>query len=197
MQDDEALDRLYQLVAEGALSESDLSARGMAALLGKTTGALYHRWGSFDALLFAIGQRGFTELAALLDARWEQTRALAACAEAYVTFGLDHAQLYPLMFERRFDWAALRKAGAFERTVPGSELLRRIVCLLETAGSKRALDDTRLLMAGLHGIVSLAASGRMNTGALSSTDRQVAIASARDLATRILPAPPKQKRDRS
>jgi AcrR family transcriptional regulator len=197
MDDDEALTRLYQLVVEGSLSESDFSARGMAALLGKTTGALYHRWGSLDALLFALGQRGFVDLAAQIASTWEQTQDLGACAEAYVAFGLDRAQLYPLMFERRFDWAALRAGGAFAEAVPGSGLFLRIVTLLEATGSTRALADTRLLMAGLHGIVSLAASGRMNTGTLSSSDRQVALASARDLATRILATPPKQKRDRS
>jgi len=197
MHDDEALDRLYRLVVEGSLPEGDFSARGLAALLGKTTGALYHRWGSLDALLFAIGQRGFAELSALMASRWEETHDLGACAQAYVAFGLDRPALYPLMFERRFDWAALRAAGAFERTLPGKALLQSIVCLLEATGSKRALDDTRLLMAGLHGIVSLAASGRMNTGELRSSDRQVALSSARDLATRILPPTPKQKRDRS
>ena len=137
MQDDEALDRLYRLVVEGSLPEGDFSARGLAALLGKTTGALYHRWGSLDALLFAIGQRGFAELSDLMASRWEETRDLGACAQAYVAFGLDRPALYPLMFERRFDWAALRAAGAFERTLPGKALLQRIVCLLEAGGSKR------------------------------------------------------------
>ena len=49
-------------------------------------------------------------------------------------------------------------------------------------------------MAGLHGLVSFAASGRMNAGELSASDRDVAIAAARDLATRLTPKESKRKR---
>ena len=169
----------------GRLSAEDLSARKLGSFLGRTTGAVYHRWGSLDGLLFAVSQRGFAGLGARVTAVWSRKRSLAACAVVYVEFGLDHPELYALMFEHRFDWTALRAVGAFDQATPGSQLLAGVGCLFEESGSKTALRDTRLLMAGLHGIVSFAASGRMNTGELQSPDRSVAVASAKDLASRL------------
>src|SRR6187402_814686 len=127
---DDGIDGIYQQLVDGSLREADLSARGVASLIGKTTGAVYHRWGSLDGLLFAVGQRGFADLGARLSSIWERTHDLADCAEAYVVFGLDRPQLYPLMFERRYDWAALRASGAFETQSPGGEMLEGIVLLL-------------------------------------------------------------------
>lgn len=184
---DEAVERIYEALLRRELDASDLSARRIASFLDRTTGAVYHRWGSVDGLLFAVSQRGFVDLSARLLAAWSRARKLADCAEAYVGFGLDQPGIYPLMFERRFDWDALRAAGAFENSTPGGGLLAAVVCLLRDAASKHPLADTRLLMAGLHGIVSLAASGRMNAGDLTAKDRDVAIAAARDLGARLTP----------
>lgn len=192
---DEAIERIYAALIAHELDPEDLSARRLAALLGKTTGALYHRWGSVDAVLFTVGQRGFADLLARVDAAWAKGEDLSACAVAFVEFGIDHPELYPLMFERRYDWAALRAGGHFSGALPGAAFLTRVVTLVhdsasKTTGSKDPISDARLLMAGLHGLVSFAASGRMNTGALTSSDRAVAVASARDLAARLAPAPP-------
>lgn len=193
---DDAVERIYEALLRHELAASDLSARRIASFLDRTTGAVYHRWASIDVLLFEVSQRGFVELAARLQSAWAKANRLADCAEAYVDFGLKHPELYPLMFEHRFDWAQLRAAGAFEARTPGSELLASVVCLLTEAGSKHALADTRLLMAGVHGLVSFAASGRMNAGELTASDRNVAISSARDLATRLTPTPTKRKKKR-
>ncbi len=189
IEDSEPIDAIYRALMAGEIGVDDLSARRIATFLGKTTGAIYHRWGSFDGLLFAVSQRGFDALGTMLTAAWVRSHDLGDCAETFVDFGLRHPSLYPLMFERRFDWSALRAAGFYERALPGSELLASVVCLLRDAGSKSPLDDTRLLMAGLHGIVSFAASGRMNTGERDSPDREVAIKSARHLALRVGPTP--------
>jgi AcrR family transcriptional regulator len=183
----EAIERIYRALVAGEFGEADLSARRIASFLGKTTGAIYHHWGSFDGLLFALSQRGFADLGAAVASAWERAHDLADCAEAFVAFGLDHPELYPLMFERRFDWNALRAAGFFERQTPGGELLAGVVRLLGEGGSESPLADTRLLMAGLHGIVSFAASGRMNAGELATRDRDVAMKSARHLAARVCP----------
>ena len=65
------------------------------------------------------------------------------------------------------------------------DVLTGVVEMVHASGSKDPIADARLLMAGLHGLVSFAASGRMNTGDLSRSDRAVALASARDLASRV------------
>lgn len=182
---DDAIERIYRALVSRELADEDLSARRIAAFLGKTTGVVYHHFGSVDRLLFEVSQLGYAALRARLEAVFARSRGLADVAEAFVEFGLEHPELYPLMFERRYDWAALRAAGVFERPTPSGELLAAMVCLLEEAGAKDPLADGRLLFAGLHGLVSLAASGRVNAGSLDTSDREVAVAAARDLAGRI------------
>ena len=70
MSDDGAIDQIYAALVARELTAEDLSARRLAAFLGKTTGAIYHRWGSFDGLLFTVGQRGFVDLQARIEAVW-------------------------------------------------------------------------------------------------------------------------------
>lgn len=181
------VDTVYEALVKRELDDADLSARKLCALLGKTTGALYHHFGSLDGLLFAVSQRAYATLREKLEAVYAEGEDLADVAEAFVRFGLDHPELYPLMFERRFDWEALRARGVFDEPVESAKLIDAVICVLEKAGSRDVEMDGRLLFAGLHGLVSLAASGRANVRALDRSDRDVACASARALARRILP----------
>ncbi len=183
---DDAIERIYRALIERELADEDLSARRIAAFLGKTTGVVYHHFGSLDRLLFAVSQRGYAALRERLEAVFATSRDLGDLAAAFVDFGLDHPELYPLMFERRYDWSALREAGVFAQPTPSGELLGALGCLLAEAGAKDPVADGRLLVAGLHGLVSLAASGRANAGQLGTPDREVAVSAARDLARRII-----------
>jgi len=181
------IDTIYRALIAGELDDADLSARRIGKLLGKTTSVVYHHFGSLDGFLFAVSQRGYADLRVKLQESFERRQDLADLAQAFVEFALDHPELYPLMFERRFDWEGLREAGAFEETTASGEMLAALLCLLEAAGSEDPIPDGRLFVSGLHGLVSLAASGRMNAGELTKPDRAVAIAAARDLAQRLLP----------
>ena len=184
----ELVDTVYTALEAGDLSHGDLSARRLCRLLGKTTGALYHHHGSLDALIFAVSQRGYADLSDHLAGVFARERDLAAVAEAFVAFGLDRPELYACMFERRYDWAALRAAGVFDRPLESAAFIERVACVVEAAGSDDVDGDCRLLFAGLHGLVSLAASGRANVGALDRSDREVACEAAGALARRILPS---------
>ncbi len=170
--------RLRAALSSGELAPEDLTARQLGAFLGKTTGHVYHRWGSVDGLLFAISEAGFEELGGELLGAWERSRDLEAVAVAFVEFGLDQPALYDLMFVRRYDWDSLRARGALGERSPGLALFRTLSAVL---GAGKA----RLFFAGLHGLVSLASSGRANVGAIEKKDRDVALESAREL-TRML-----------
>ncbi len=187
---DDPADRICAALWSGTLSEADLTARQLGAFLGKTTGHVYHRWGSLDGLLHDVGQAGFVRLGkhlTALAAKAGEAGSLAALAVGFVDFGLQHPALYALMFERRFDWSELRARGSVGPSSPGAGLFREMAARL-------GIEEARLLYAGLHGLVSLASSGRANVGALTQSDRDVARASARRLATLLSPAPKQEDR---
>ncbi|WP_428263132.1 TetR/AcrR family transcriptional regulator [Haliangium sp.] len=175
-------------LARGELGLDDLTARRLGAYLGKTTSVLYHHWGSLDGFLFGVAQRGFERLGEVL-ARAASGATLADVAEAYVRFGLDHPTLYALMLERRYDWDGLRRAGAFEQARPSRVLWQILISRLAAAGAVDPDGDARILFAAVHGLVSLALSGRANAGALDQSDEEVAVTAARKLALRLCPHP--------
>jgi len=183
---DTAVRTVRDALASGDLAETDLTARRVGAFLGKTTSVLYHHWGSLDGFLFAVAQDGYVLLSRVLgDA---STRGLTATAEAFIGFGMDQPVLYRLMFERVWDWDALRAAGAFT-DAPGLVLWARVTDALAAAGSEHPAVDALLLHASLHGLVSLANSGRANVGDLSITDREAALGAARALVSRLCAVP--------
>jgi AcrR family transcriptional regulator len=184
----DSVGRVCKALSRGRLRLDQLTARGLGSFLGKTTSVVYHHFGSLDGFLFAVSQSGYAELNDRVRQALASGGRLEALAEAFVAFGLDSPALYNLMFERRYDWAALRRAGAFDKKPIGLELFAELCAFLSGAGSADPDGDARLLLAGLHGTVSLASSGRANVGALGKSDRDVALASAKNLARRICPA---------
>lgn len=187
---EESVRRVYQALEAGTLDEAALTARALAEHLGQTTSLLYHHFGSLDGFLYAVSIAGFVQVGERLEALTRDTRGLQTAAEEYVVFALDHPALYRLMYERRFDFAALRAQGRLQ--IEGSlRAWRANVALFHKLGSRDPDEDARLFHAGLHGIVSLAASGRMNIGDLAHSDREVALRSARRLARTLKPSPRK------
>lgn len=177
--------QVREALARGELTEADLTARKLSAFLGRTTSVLYHHWGSLDGFLYAVSQDGFRVLSERVAGA--SAGGLAAVAEAFVVFGLDHPALYHVMFERRYDWDALRETCEVTPS-SGLGLWQRVVDAVRCAGSDEPDVDARVLYAGLHGLVSLALSGRANIGDLSTTDRDAAVYAARRLTARIIPA---------
>lgn len=178
----EPVEHVKHLLQQGALEASELTARRLGEVLGKTTSVLYHHWGSLDGFLHAVAASAMVELQGRLVAAAASPGGLEAVAVAYVEFGLESPALYALMFERRYDWAALRASGGCGPGATGLDVWRGVVQQLRAAGSTEPERDARVLHAGLHGLVSLAASGRANVDALQHTDADVARDSARHLA---------------
>jgi AcrR family transcriptional regulator len=177
----------------GKLRTEDLTARSLGELLGKTTGALYHHFGSLDGFLHQVAQAGFEKLGTEQAAVLAGNGSFGDLAEAFVRFGLEHRELYRLMFERQYDWQALRQSGKLAADMPGLGLWRNLVRALEARGSSCAEIDARLLYAGLHGLVTLANTGRANVARVEISDRQMALDLARQLAERIIPTSEREK----
>lgn len=180
---DRAIQSVLEAIAEGEIVESDLTARFLSGFLGKTTSVLYHHFGSLDGFLYQVAQAGFQQLHERLAKVQGSGGNLQDLAESFVTFGVAQPTLYSLMFERAFDWERLRAQS--DAVAPSLALWRGLVQGLEQSGVPQPQVSTRLLYAGLHGLVSLAKSGRANVGALDVSDRQMAISMARELASRL------------
>jgi hypothetical protein len=180
-----AATKLADALTAGTIGLQDLSARKVGRFLGKTTSVIYHHWGCVDVLLFEVAQVGFVRLgerqaAAMVAGGLEQA------AESFVRFGLEQPALYALMFERRYAWERLRKRGVLDSSTQGMSMWSGITALLEHQGSRDPTGDARVLYAALHGLVSLARSGRANIGDLSVSDSEMALRLARSVPRRLL-----------
>jgi AcrR family transcriptional regulator len=148
---------------------------------------LYHRFGSLDGLLFGVAQAGFRELSAHLSERAQRGATAPDIAAEFVEFCLARPALYGLMFERHYDWAALRAHGTLDVKQPDLALWRALIAELTARGAGEPMEDARLFLAGLHGLISLSLSGRANVGDLGRSDRDVALGAARRLARLLFP----------
>ncbi len=177
------VERVADALTDGRLASGDLGARRLASFLGRTTGVLYHHWGSLDGFLHAVANVGFGKLGQALVTRADGS--LEDLAETYLRFAFEHPSLYNLMFERPFDWDALRGRCAVQ-DAPGVAMWHAIVARLEADGAEDPADDARGLYGALHGLASLALSGRANIGEIDTPDEEVAVRVARRLVRSIL-----------
>lgn len=180
------VERVCEALAVGELTAATLGARSVAGFLGRTTGLLYHHWGSLDGFLLAVSQAGWSRLgASLMTTAAADPTDLAVLAEGYLRFAFRHPALYHLMTERRLDWARLKAEG---RLTSGAslDLWDGLAARVAAAGSDAPAEDARLLYAALHGLASLALSGRANVRDVNTTDEEVAIRTARRLADRLV-----------
>jgi AcrR family transcriptional regulator len=186
LSNDEAVERVHAALERRELATSELTARRLGELLGQTTAVIYHRWGSLEGFLYAVAVVGFGRVADRLEALESDRASLADMAEYLVTFAVDHPELYELMQERRWDWAALRKAGHLRpaETMRGAKALHAAFVRHGLSGPTERL---RLFAAGMHGIAAMAITGRLNAGENQTPDRVVAIRTARHLARLIAP----------
>ena len=178
---DDPVQRIYLALQQGELLEADLTARRLGAFLGLTSSVIYRKWGSVDVLLHQVSERGLAELGEQFRETLQGDGALPDVAEAYVSFGLDHGVLYGLMFDRTYDWSELPANVDFAGLQMWQAMLAYLTCLQVDHPAYEA----RLLFATLHGLVSLARSGRANIGEVSTSDRDMAVLLARRAAGRV------------
>ena len=76
------VDTVYSALVARELDDADLSARKLCRLLGKTTGALYHHFGSLDGLLFEVSQRACASLKDRLESVYAERGDLAEALDS-------------------------------------------------------------------------------------------------------------------
>src|SRR5690349_8203338 len=98
--DEQLISKVRDALLSRKLGLADLTARKVSALAGKTTGLVYHHWGSLDGFLFAVAESGMALLAARLGEAAATGADLPELAATFVRFGIEAGPLYALMFEQ-------------------------------------------------------------------------------------------------
>jgi AcrR family transcriptional regulator len=182
-----AVDAALALVAEHG--QHAVTLRAVAESLGVNHRALYRQYTSREDLLFAVAERGFAQLADLLEAipTAEPECGRAALAQAYAGFALAEPHLYDLMF-------ALPLRNCFHDADGMGPQLRRVVKAAAAAikaGNTPPIgsDATRigvLRVWGLtHGLIEL-----YRAGALKARSDRSAVQFMVDAAQALTSAPP-------
>ena len=156
-QPDAAVVRVYEALSTGQLSREDLSARKLATFLGQSTMVVYHHFDSVDGLLIRVDGLGWAALLQRLQDVVNEGGRGEALALAYLDFAFARPHLYHVMTVHPFDRDGLREKGRLRKA---DELWRAFGALVASLGSPKPEVDTRVLFAGLHGLVSLHVGGR-------------------------------------
>lgn len=143
-----------------------ISTRKVAERVGCSATAIYLYYRNLDDLLHDLRMEGFTLLVRFLkeaDEGGDALAGVAALGRAYWRFGAEHPNYYELMFFHRF--RRVPRADVVQREMYALMLLRDVVKggmeRGEIRGDLDAMTVTNALWAEIHGVTSLAVSGRL------------------------------------
>lgn len=96
-----------------------LTLRGLARTIGVSAPALYAHFADIDAILLAVSERAFADLAAHLTAAADQAEEpaarLRATCRAYLEYAQHHPGRYQVMFGGQWDATSAVERRAVER----------------------------------------------------------------------------------
>jgi len=173
-------DRIVRVTAE-LLEQRGIEAvtmRGVAAAAHCSATTIYQRFANKDALLGHAVDRGlewFAAASAQAVATAGGVDRLAATSLVYVEWGIRNPSMYRLMFEQRLPTPAAGEVLGERRR--GWERQRAMLAVILAGREEGArpvdLDvATDMVFVSLHGIVSLAISGRL-AGPMATTEEQL------------------------
>jgi AcrR family transcriptional regulator len=166
------LDNSLQLLRDEGIA--GLSLRRLAELTGVSRAAPYHHFKDKQALLAAVAEQGFAQLALLLravvnDEQIALEQRLQQAVLGYLQFAQTQPALYQLMFGQTLWAAAAANIDATSTTQfqrAAKDCFRHYVQLFERlqppgplAASSNALRSAQLLWASLHGLATLTRDG--------------------------------------
>jgi AcrR family transcriptional regulator len=164
-----------------------LSLRKIAAEIGYVPGSLYNLIGDLDAIILHLNARTLERLADYLRTRIDAERSPGdtafAVADAYLDFVMAEPLLWGLILEHRPLPGPELPVWYAEALAATTELVDDVLRPLITAEAERRLAVASL-WAALHGVASLATSGKLL--AVHDADPHVM---ARQLVARFLGVP--------
>lgn len=152
-----------------------VTMRSLAEKLGYSAASIYLHFESKEELLKEIALYGFDALGAAMAPAAEvvdPAEAVAAAARCYIDFGLEHPELYRLMFQEIMladRLTPLERTRALRAWSLSIELYARGIA----SGRFRASDartEASLGWACVHGFVQLALAGKLPGAALGTAD---------------------------
>ncbi|QKG21221.1 Transcriptional regulator, TetR family [Actinomadura verrucosospora] len=142
-----------------------VTTRRLADRVEYSQPVLYSHFKGKDAIVAAVAQDGFGELAGLLrearTARSAPEEALRAVAGAYLDFARERPALYDAMFVRHVDVTL----GTGERPEPLQEAFGEFVSALEPLAGERDVETlAEVTWGSLHGLATLVHGHRLRPG---------------------------------
>lgn len=144
----------------------DVTMRGVAERVGCSPTIIYHYFQNKDGLFHAAVAQGmawFAEAEAKAGEGKTGLELLRANSRGYAEWGIRNPAMYRLMYEQRLPRPA--EGEELERRRQGwvrqREMLAEIFSQMEDSHPPELDTTTNLVFTGLHGIVSVAVSGRL------------------------------------
>jgi AcrR family transcriptional regulator len=156
---DKILRAAAELFAGGGYDAA--SMRQIAERIGYSPTTIYLHFASKDALMFAVVDAAFEELAEALRVAaagaGSPAERLQAMAWAYVDFGLDKPAYYQLIFTHKPEFLTAPRAEGPPR-IEALALLREVTAEItgQDLGQRAPGDFADALWGALHGVASLA-----------------------------------------
>jgi AcrR family transcriptional regulator len=149
-----------EILAQEGIAGLDL--RKVARAAGVSHAAPYRHFADKQALLAAIAEHGFYQLAQAMDTAIEQARATAVdqleqLAHAYVRFALDH----PAHMREMFSGLTVERAAYPQLHAAAKQAFQRVVQVIERGQAQREIgsgapaDLSMVTWAQIHGIAML------------------------------------------
>jgi len=176
----ELADRIVRVTAELLADKGieGVTMRAVAEAAGCSATTIYQRFASKDELLHGAVVRGLEWFGSASASATEGARGLALLAtnsHAYVEWGITNPSMYRLIFEQRLPTPA--EGAELQRRRSGLERQHQMLAGVLSARPNGAVEvDAGLasdtVFVALHGIVSLAISGRL-LGPMATVDQQL------------------------
>ncbi len=145
---------------------SSLSTRKIAKEIGCAVGTIYNVFSNLDEIILTINATTIAKLESQLlnEAQREEDPFLAVIglARAYVAFSRDNYHLWSLLVDHKLSPGNTLPVWFQEKVASLFLLVSRMVAPLVANDQERADRAARVLWASLHGVCSLAVSGKLD-----------------------------------
>lgn len=139
-----------------------VTTRRLAELIEYSQPVLYSHFKGKDAIMAAVAEEGFAEIAAQMRAALTKAGTARAALAAVVSAYIDFAERRPALYDAMFIYAV---DLPFAQPETPAALLEGFATIREALRPFTGDDDldvgTEVLWAGLHGLVTLMRAGRL------------------------------------